>query len=57
MTIDIKPSHKGKLHRLLHVPQDQKIPEKKLEQAAHSKSASERAEAQFALNARQWKHK
>ena len=57
MTIDIKPSHQGKLHRLLHVPQGEKIPEKKLEQAAHSKSASERAEAQFALNARQCKHK
>lgn len=57
MTIAIKPSHKGKLHRLLHVPQGQTIPQAKLEKAAHSKSASERAEAQFALNARQWKHK
>lgn len=28
--------HKGALHRALHVPEDKKIPERKLEKAAHS---------------------
>ncbi len=51
----IKPSHKGLLHRKLGVPQGEKIPEAKLEQALHSKSASERKEANFAKTAERWK--
>lgn len=31
-------SSKGKLHRELHVPEGEKIPEKKMEKAAKSKS-------------------
>ena len=57
MTIKIKPSHKGKLHRALGVPMDQTIPVRKIEKAAHSKSPSLRREANFALNARKFKHK
>ena len=31
------PSSKGKLHKKLGVPEDEKIPEKKLEKASHAK--------------------
>lgn len=34
----IHPSHKGRLHRALHVPLGEKIPEKKIEKAEHSKN-------------------
>ena len=57
MTIKIKKSHEGKLHRALGVPAGQTIPLGKIERAAHSKSPSLRKEAQFALNARKFKHK
>lgn len=57
MTIKIKPSHKGKLHRALGVPMDQPIPVRKIEKAVHSKSPALRKEAQFALNSRKFKHK
>lgn len=40
--------HKGKLHRELHVKEGQKIPAKKLDKAAHSKSPSIRREAALA---------
>ena len=57
MAIKIKKSHEGKLHKALGVPGGQKIPLGKIERAAHSKSPSLRKEAQFALNARHFKHK
>lgn len=57
MTIKIKKSHEGKLHKALGVPAGEKIPLGKIEKAAHSKSPSLRKEAQFALNARHFKHK
>lgn len=57
MTIKIKKSHEGKLHKALGVPAGQPIPLGKIEKAAHSKSPSLRKEAQFALNARSFKHK
>lgn len=57
MTIKIKPSHKGLLHKKLGVPQGNPIPVAKLEKAAHSKSPALRKEAQFALNARMWPKK
>lgn len=53
-SIEIKPSHKGLLHKKLGIPEGEKIPESKLENAAHSSSPSERKEANFALNARKW---
>lgn len=57
MTIKIKPSHKGNLHKALGVPAGQKIPLSKEEKAAHSKNPTLRREAQFAINARKFKHK
>lgn len=38
----------GALHRALHVPQGQKIPEEKLERAEHSKSPLMRKRAHLA---------
>ena len=57
MAIKIKKSHEGKLHKALGIPRGQKIPLSKEEKAAHSKSPTLRREAQFALNARKFKHK
>jgi hypothetical protein len=54
MAIRIKKSRKGLLHRKLNVPQGQKIPAGKLQEALHSASASEREEANFARNAKKW---
>lgn len=56
MTIQIKPSHKGLLHKALGVKPGQKIPESALVHAEHSKNPRIRKEAQFAENARHWKH-
>ena len=44
----INPAHKGLLHRELHVPQGQKIPQSKLTAAEHSKNPKERARARLA---------
>lgn len=55
--INIKPSHKGRLHEKLGVPQGKPIPAAKLNQALHSKSAAERKEANFAKNAKGFSHK
>ena len=57
MAIKIKESHKGLLHKKLGVPQGERIPAKKLEKAAHSPSSALRKEANFAKNAKAWKHK
>ena len=40
---------KGALHKELGVPLDKKIPEKKLEKAAHSKNKLERKRANTAI--------
>lgn len=40
--------HPGKLHRDLHVPEGEKIPDKKLAKAEHSKNPSIRREANLA---------
>lgn len=53
--IAIKPSHRGKLHRSLGVPQGQKIPAGKVAAAKHSPSPELRQEATFAQNASKWK--
>lgn len=50
----IKPSHKGRLHTALGVPQGDKIPASKLEKAAHSKDPHMRQMATYAKNARKW---
>lgn len=54
--IRIKPSHKGRLHKALGVPQGQPIPAKKLSKALDSKSPAVRKEANFAKNAKGFKH-
>lgn len=42
--------NKGALHKALHVPEGQKIPEKKLEKASHSKDPHMRKMVNFAKN-------
>jgi hypothetical protein len=56
MTIRIKPSHRGKLHGELGVPECKKIPEVKLEKSKRSSSPAERKRATFANNEKGWKH-
>lgn len=56
MAINIKPSHKGLLHKELGVAQGSPIPAKKLAKAANSGSAAERKRAVFAENANKWNH-
>lgn len=48
--------HPGELHRDLGVPQGQKIPAAKLAEAKHSKNPKIRKRANFAVNAKSWKH-
>lgn len=48
----INPSHKGKLHRELHVPMGEKIPSKKLMRAEHSRNPTIRKEANLAKTLR-----
>jgi len=54
VTIKIKASHKGLLHKGLGVPQGEKIPAKKLAQAKNSKNPAVRKRATFAENAKKW---
>jgi hypothetical protein len=42
--------HPGKLHRDLHVPEDKKIPARKMQKALHSKNPAIRKEANLAKN-------
>ena len=56
MAINIKPSRKGLLHKKLGIPLGQQIPVSLLRRAAASKDPALRKEAQFALNARKFKH-
>ncbi len=48
----IKPENKGKLRKKLHAKPGKKIPEKKLEKAAHSASPVLRKEATMARTLR-----
>lgn len=54
MSIKIKPSHKGLLHKDLGVPQGEKIPAKKIAAAKNSKDPAVRKRATFAQNAKKW---
>lgn len=54
--IKINPAHKGDLHSALKVPQDKKIPEKKLEKALKSSKPRVKKMAVFAENAKHFKH-
>lgn len=47
---------KGALHKQLGVPQGEKIPVSTLKEKAKSENETTRKRAQFALNARKWKH-
>lgn len=47
---------KGALHKALHVPQGEKIPEKKLERAEHSKSPLMRHRAVLAETLKKLSH-
>lgn len=52
--IHIKKSHRGELHRELHIPLGQKIPVKTLIKLKKTGTAKEKKQATFALNARKW---
>jgi hypothetical protein len=56
MSIKIKKSHQGLLHKDLGVAQDKKIPKVKLSKALHSKNAVVKKRAVFAENAKHWNH-
>jgi len=56
MTIEIKKSHEGLLHKDTGTPSGKKIPEAKVEKALHSPDEAVRKRAQFAENAKHWKH-
>jgi hypothetical protein len=55
MSIHIKKTHEGLLHKKLHVPLGQKLTMAEIKKAEHSRSAPERAEGDFAAAARRWK--
>lgn len=55
--IHIKASHKGLLHKKLHVAPGKPIPAAKLAKAKKSKSPALRREANFAANAKKFNHK
>ena len=54
--IHIKPSHEGRLHAKLGVPEGKHIPASKLEAAKHSSNPATRKQATFAENAKHWHH-
>lgn len=56
MAIKIKPSHKGLLHEDLGIPANKPIPLSRLKAAENSKDPKVRKRAQFADNARKFKH-
>lgn len=56
MTIKIKPSHKGLLHKDLGVAPGKKLTMGALEEAKGSADPAERKRATFAINARKWHH-
>lgn len=56
MAIKIKKSHKGLLHKELGVPAGKKIPASKLQAAKNSSNPAERKRANFAINAKKFKH-
>lgn len=57
MSIKIKPSHKGLLHKSLGVAASKPIPAGKLAAAKDSPDPAVRKRATFAENAKHWKHK
>jgi hypothetical protein len=55
--ISIKPSHKGKLRKLLGMKKGKNVPVKKEEALKAHGTPTEKKEANFALNARKWNKK
>lgn len=55
--IHIKKKNRGKLRASTKTKKGQKIPLSTLRRLAKSKNPTTRKRAQFALNARKWKHK
>lgn len=49
---DIKPSHVGRLHRELGIPEGNKIPISKIMTALRSHNPARRKQAQYAKNSR-----
>jgi hypothetical protein len=49
--------HPGALHKALHVPKGKKIPESKLDKAAHSSSVTMRERANAAKTLKKMRHK
>ena len=56
MSINIKPSHKGLLHKKLGVPAGSPIPAKKEAKALNSSNPTLKKEAVFAENAKHFNH-
>ncbi len=56
MAIKIKKANRGKLHKTAGVPSGKRIPMSTLTRLAKSKNPKTRQRAQFAINARSWKH-
>lgn len=56
-TISINPANAGKLRKTAKTKKGQKISLGTLKTLANSKSATTRRRAQFAINARKFKHK
>lgn len=54
--IKIKPSHEGDFHAAVGVPQGQKIPAAKIAAAKNSSDPHMRKMANFAANARHFRH-
>lgn len=54
--IEINPENKGDLHKALGIPEGEEIPVSKLKEAVKSEDEHLRKMAQFALNARNFKH-
>lgn len=55
--IHIKPENKGKLRKKTGTPKGKKIPMKVLEKEKKSPNPATRKQANFAINARGFKHK
>jgi oligoendopeptidase F len=56
MAIKIKKSHEGLLHKNLGVSKKKKLTMDQIMHALHSQDPDVRKRAQFAKNARSWKH-
>lgn len=56
MAIKINPANKGKLRAATGTKKGQKIPVSKLQDMKKNGTPAEKKRANFALNARKWKH-